>query len=45
MYNQLKKHSYYPKFLPFKDKYYENGKIKEIKMFFVINNKFKSIKK
>ena len=42
IYNQLKKQSYRPKFLPFKDKYRENGKINEIEMFFVINNKFKS---
>ena len=42
IYNQLKKQSYHPKFLPFKDKYHENGKINEIEMFFVTNNKFKS---
>ncbi len=42
IYNQLKKQSYRPKFLPFKDKYHENGKINEIEMFFVTNNKFKS---
>tara|TARA_Y100000590_G_C15701491_1_gene1006958 strand:- start:812 stop:1483 length:672 start_codon:yes stop_codon:yes gene_type:complete len=42
IYKELKEHFFKPKFLPFKDKYYENGKIKAIKMFFVKINKFKS---